>query len=80
MTPTEYANKKNQYNKLMQDVTKAEGATEEIMKRLKSEFGINSKEELTTKIKALNNEKIDTQETLEGLYERLEGATDWSKL
>lgn len=80
MSPAEYTQKKEQIAKMGQEITKAEGAKEEIMKRLKADFKINSVDELNAKIKALTTEKAELSETLEALYDKLDALLDWDKV
>lgn len=60
--------------------SKAEGALEEFMNRLKSEFGCSTIEEAEKKLGKLQAEIDSDEEKLEKDLEEIEKAVDWDKL
>jgi acetyl-CoA carboxylase carboxyltransferase component len=80
MSPAEYTKRKEQIAKRGQDITKAEGAKEEIMKRLKADYKINTVAELQARSKEVAAEKTELSETREALYAKLEALLDWDKV
>ena len=66
--------------KLTKEVTMAEGANAELMKRLKEEHNINSVEELEKEISKFQKDIEDKKETMEALSEKLENMVDWDKV
>lgn len=74
------AKKREAIERLKKEITKAEGAKEEIMKRLATEFDIHSDVELSARIKTLE-EKIKEGDAESITYmERLDSIIDWDSV
>jgi predicted RNase H-like nuclease (RuvC/YqgF family) len=60
--------------------SRAEGALEQAMERLKKEFGCSTIEEAEAKIETLNAELDNDEAELSALLDKIEKAVDWKSL
>lgn len=80
MSPERVQQIKSGVATLQQEVTRAEGSYEQLMKSLKSDFNINTVAEGLSRIEALELEQVKADATLASLYSELEGLADWDTL
>lgn len=80
MTKDEFVLIKNKIEKAEAESLKASGTMEAIEKRWKDEFGLENKEQVSERIKQLDEEIAVEQEKQGQLIEKLDSSFDWSLL
>lgn len=80
MTPERYAEIKKKYTGLKEQVTRAEGAQEQILASLLADYKITSVDMLEEEIKKLEQEQKFLEEELDQLGKELEAVTNWEEV
>ena len=71
---------KDTYKEAESAATKAEGAIEQLLAGLKSEFGVGSFDEARAKLIEIEKQLTDLTDKVTKMTEELEDVTDWDKV
>lgn len=80
MTPEEFNNIKSKIDRAKTQKAQAEGALDQLMTQLKTDFGLATIEEAKTKSEELAKEIKVAKDQLESLFKELEAVTDWNAI
>lgn len=80
ITVDQIAEIKKKVSILKEKKARAEGAMENIRRRWRDEYQCNSREEVESKIKALDEEIVENEKRINILLEKIDKAYDWGSV